>query len=138
MRRVHTGWRRRHPTSPAHSLAVVVQEWIDPEAFLKGRCPPQSSRLPEPFLPQQREHGIVRLALYTWREQPEVAHVVPVAVGDVVGERGQELRRRVGGLDGTLRARVLRHKPDFLTADRPEPVLRNGRPSGSAGPARRP
>ena len=50
--------------------------------------------------------------------------------GHVMGERGQELRRRVRGLDGAFRARVLRHKPDFLTADRPEPVLRDGRPSG--------
>ena len=103
---------------------------INPEAFLQGGCPPQSPRLPEPFLPQKCKHRIVCLALHTRREQTEVTNVVPVAVGHVMGERGQERRRRVRGLDGAFRARVLRHKPDFLTADRPEPVLRDGRPSG--------
>ena len=37
---------RWHATSPAHPLAVTVHERIDPEAFLQGCCPPESSRLP--------------------------------------------------------------------------------------------
>ena len=121
---------RWDPTSPAHSLAIATQERIDPEALLQGCCPPKSPRLPEPFLPQKCEHRIVCLALHTRREQPEVTNVVPVAVGHVIRERGQELRRRVRGLDGTLGARVFRHKSDFLTINRPEPVLRDGRPAG--------
>ena len=36
------------------------------------------------------------------------------------------------GLDGAFRARVLRHKSDFLTGDRPEPMLRDGRPAALA------
>ncbi len=51
-------------TTPAHPLAVVVQKRINPEAFLQGGRPPQSPRLPEPFLPQQCEHRIVCLALH--------------------------------------------------------------------------
>ena len=65
------------------------------------------------------------LALHARREEPEVPNVVPVAVGDMIGERGQELSRRVGGLDGAFGARILRHESDFLTADHAEPVLRD-------------
>ncbi len=108
------GESRWHATSPAHPLAVAVQKRINPEAFLQGGCPPQSPRLPEPFLPQQCEDCMVCLALHARGEETEIPDVVPVAVGHVVGERGQELSRRVGGLDGAFRARVLRHKPDFL------------------------
>ena len=57
---------RWDPTSPAHPLAIAVQERIDPKAFLHRRSPTKSSGLSEPFLPQQREHGIVRLALHTY------------------------------------------------------------------------
>ena len=56
------------PTTPAHPLAVAVQKRVNPEAFLQGGCPPQSPRLPEPFLPQKRKHRIVCLALHTGRE----------------------------------------------------------------------
>ena len=112
--RLWTSWCRWDATSPTHPLAIAVQERIDAEAFLQGCRPPQSPRLPQPFLPQEREDGIVCVALHARREQPEVAHVVPVAVGDVVGERGQELGRGVRSLDGAFGARVLRHKIGFL------------------------
>ena len=55
---------------------------------------------------------------------------MPVAVGDVVGEYGQELDRAACSLEGAFGARVLRHRLDFLTVDRREPVLRDGWPPG--------
>ena len=114
-------------TTPAHPLAVVVQKRINPEAFLQRRGPPQSPRLSQPFLPEQREHGIVCLALHARREETEIPDIVAVAVRHVIGERGQELGRGVRRLDSAFGARVLRHKSDFLTGDCPEPVLRDGR-----------
>ncbi len=120
------GESRWHATSPAHPLAVAVHERVDAKASLQRRGPPQWPRLSQPFLPQQGEDRIVCLALHARREEPEVPNVVPVAVGDVIGERGQELGRGIRSLDGAFGARVLRHKSDFLTGDRPEPVLRVG------------
>jgi len=72
----------------------------------------------------------VCLALHARREETEIPDIVAVAVRHVIGECGQELGRRVRRLDGAFGARVLRHKSDFLTVDRPEPVLRDGRPAG--------
>ncbi len=129
---VGASWCRGHPTSPAHRLAGAVAEGIDAEALVQRRRPTKASGLSQPFLAQEREHGLVCLALHARREEPEIPDVVPVAVGHVIGERGQELRRRAGGLDGAFRARVLRHKTDFLTADRPEPMLGDRGPSGIA------
>ncbi len=54
-------------------------------------------------MPQQCEDCMVCLALHARCEETEIPDVVTVAVGDVVGERGQELRWRVGGLDGAFR-----------------------------------
>ena len=91
-------WLRRwHAASPAHPLAVPVHQRVDAKAFLHRRRPSQPHGLSQPFLPQQREHGIVCLALHARREEPEVPNVVPVAVGNVIGQGGQELGRRVAG-----------------------------------------
>ena len=70
------------------------------------------------------------LALHARREETEIPDVVPVAVGDVIGQCGQELSRRVGGLDRPFRAGVLRQESDFLTIDLAKPVLRDRWASG--------
>ena len=131
-RRVSSRWGRREPVARDESSASAGRHGprVDAKASPQRRGPPQSPRLSQPFRPEKREHGIVCLALHARREETEIPDVVPVAVGHVVGERGQELSRRAGDLDGAFRARVLRHKSDFLTGDRPEPVLRDGRPAG--------
>ena len=84
------------------------------------------------MLAQQREDRVVCAALHARSEQTEVPDVVPVAVGDVIGQDSQELAWRVGGLDYLFSARVLRHESDFLTVNLPEPVLCNRGTSGVA------
>ena len=126
------GWCRWYPTSPTHWLTVAIQEGVDPEALLQGCRPPQRFRFSQSLLPNKRENRIVSLTLHARREQAEVSDVVPVAVGDVIGQDSQELAWRVGGLDYLFRARVLRHESDFLTVNLPEPVLRD---RGAAGVA---
>jgi hypothetical protein len=86
--------------------------------------------LPQPFLPQQREDGLVCVVFHARRQQPEVPDVVTVTVGDVIRERGHEHGWRVCGLDDLAASGVLRHKSNFLTTDRSKPVLRNGRSAG--------
>ena len=40
------------------------------------------------FLSQQGEHGVVRAGLGAWGQQPEVANIVPVTVGHMIGQAG--------------------------------------------------
>ena len=40
------------------------------------------------FLPQQGEHYVVRAGLGAWGQQPEVANIVPVTVGHMIGQAG--------------------------------------------------
>ena len=62
------------------------------------------------MLAQQREDRVVCVALHARSEQTEVPDVVPVAVGDVIGQDSQELAWRVGGLDYLFSARGERGK----------------------------
>ena len=66
------------------------------------------------MLAQQREDRVVCVALHARSEQTEVPDVVPVAVGDVIGQDSQELAWRVGGLDYLLSARVPSSRIGFL------------------------
>ena len=85
------GWLCRwHAASPAHPLAFPVHQRVDAKALLHRRRPSQPFGFSQSCLPQKREHGIVCPTLHARRKQPEVAHVVTVAVWHVVGERGQE------------------------------------------------
>ena len=90
------GESRWNATSPAHPLAVAVHERIDAKAFLHRRSPTQPSGLSPPFLPKQREHRVVCLALHAGREKTEIPDVVAVAIGDVVGERARRRGSRAG------------------------------------------
>ena len=65
------GGYRWYPTTPAHSLAVAIHERIDPEAFLQGSGPPQSSRFPEAFLTQESEDCIVCLSFIRGASSPK-------------------------------------------------------------------
>ncbi len=96
--------------------------------------PRSSNRGPTPkyFLPQQGEHSVVRAALGAYGQQPEVADVVPVTVGHVIGQRGQEVSRLIPGDDHLFRLHVLRHEPDFVTVNLPEPAPCDGRMAGVA------
>jgi hypothetical protein len=73
------------------------------------------------------KNGVVSLALDARCEQAEVSGVVAVVIGYVIGQRYQEFRCRVDGLDNLFGSGVLRQKPDFLTADVPEPMLSDRR-----------
>ena len=135
---------RWHAASPAHPPAVPVHQRVDAKAFLHRRRPSQPPRFPEPFLPQKREDRIVCPAFHARREQPEVPNVVTIAVGNVIGERGQELGRCVAGLDGAFRgmSRALLklsggsvHDYATISADSPSPsrASRARRAATSAG-----
>ena len=111
-----------------------IEERVDAEAFPERSRPAQTPRLTSPHLSQQGEDGVVRAGPGARGQQSEVADVVPVAVGHVVGQGGQEVSRGVAGHDPSLGPRVFRHEPDFATVDMPEPVLGN---RGTAGIAAR-
>ena len=125
---------RLQSPDPAHPFTAAIEERVDPEAFPERRRPAQTPRLAPPCLSQQGEHGVVRAGLGARGQQSEISDVVPVAVGHVVGQRGQEARHRVAGHDPSFGPRVFRHEPDFVTVDMPEPVLCDG---GTAGIAAR-
>ena len=101
------------PCAPAHPVALAIKEWVDAEALPDRSRPAQAPRLAAPFLPQQREHGVVRSALAAWGQQSEVADIVPVAVGHMIGQRGQEVGRRVAGYDHLPGPRVLGQEADL-------------------------
>ena len=54
---------RLQPCAPAHPVALAIKEWVDAEALPDRSRPAQAPRLAAPFLPQQREHGVVRAGL---------------------------------------------------------------------------
>ena len=88
LRPMAPGWCRWYPTSPAHLLAVAIQERIDTEARLQGCGPSQSPRFAQPFLSQERENRLMGLPLHARREKSKIPNAVPVAVRDVIGQRG--------------------------------------------------
>ena len=114
---------RLQPCAPAHPVALAIKEWVDAEALLAQSRPAQAPRLAAAFLPQQREHGVVRSALAAWGQQPEVTDIVLVMVGNVIGQRGQEVGRRVAGYDHLFRPRVLGQEAYLVTIDMLEPML---------------
>lgn len=107
----------------------MIQEWIDAEAFLKRGCPAKSAWFAEALLPEECERRIVDLTLGPRCKEAEVTDVVPIAVGNVIDEYGQEFGEGVSRFHRPLRACILRHKTDFLTINRAESVLRDRRPS---------
>ena len=123
---------RLQSSDPVHPVTPLVQKWVDAEAFLERVRPAQTLWLAAAFLPQQGEHGVVRAGLGPWGQKPEVADVVPVTVGHVIGQRGQEVSCRIPGHDHLFRLRVFRQEFDFVTVNLPETVLCDG---GTAGVA---
>ena len=105
-----------------------------PKLFLSEAAQLKRRGLPCRACPSRGEDGVVRAGFGARGQQSEVTNVVPVPVGHVVGQGGQEVSRGVAGHDPLSGPRVLGQEVDFLTVNSPEPVLCDG---GTAGIAAR-